>query len=275
MLVGNAGVSSPATSSVASQGVPGNPVLRYGSQRTRWAHQYRHRVRVARQALLNAEARLELVRQRALVGPEELAQRAVAAAAEQVVIVERAGRRLHPPMGRGSHRIGPAARGVALARHLQRSHMRRQVHVDRPMSADASASVVALLEEAARHNQAVAASAAGVLTPVPNDAPPGLRLEVPVDAVRDLQGLLQAGYRVYQSPRGDTVSIWPGRDTPGVRWLDAETPQARPDLAHVQHRLQRQGLIAPVSAAASARNRPTSVGGSHRRRRGYRGRTRP
>lgn len=258
---------------VASGGGRGQRALRRPSLRIAWARAHRYRVQTARQALLNAQTRLLLVRQRAVAGPEDAAQQAVAAAAEQVVIVERSGRRLHPPLKRGSPRLLPAQRRAALERQAHRRQMRRHIHGAGPVVAPTP--VEALVEDAARHNQAVAVTADGTLVMAPNDAPPGLRLELPVTAVRDMNRLLQAGYRVYQSPRGDTVSIWPARDAPDVHWLEAGTPRARPDLPREQRRLERQGLITPTDGVTSAWSRPRSVLAGRRRRTGPRRRTLP
>ncbi|MDP9352273.1 MAG: hypothetical protein M3P51_12105 [Chloroflexota bacterium] len=210
-----------------------------------------------------------------MIGTEDEAQHAVAVAAEQVVAVERDGKQLHPPVRRDAPRLRPAQRRAVLARQARRRHTLRHLPIDGATPTGASSPARVLLEEATRHNQAVAVNAQGVLTTAPNDAPPGFRLHLPVAAVRDLEGLLAAGYQVSQSPRGDTVSVWPSHDAPDIRWLEAGTPQERPDLRHEQRRLERRGLIAHVPGATAPTRSPARTTTNRRRHITSRRRTRP
>ena len=232
-------------------------------------------IEAARQELTRAEERLALVQQGAVVGLEENARQSVAAAQHALTAVEQRGirSRSRPSPVRGTLRVQRPHGLVALHQGRMRlSHdWNYRPGMELPPGIQSPAPV--MLQEAASRNEALAIDARGYAVPtaLPNDAlpAPDMRLVVPANEVHDLDGLLQAGYQVYQAPDSDDVTLWPREDTPGVHWINPGTPEAKPDLVRERRRLGQQGLLdmPPPPRPLGPRATRARQGGRSQRRR--------
>ena len=171
--------------------------------------------------LTRARTRLALLQRGALAGSEAEARQAVAAAEQRAASVLWI-----------SYQPGEAA----------------QAGIPSP--------VPVMLREAADSHQALTVNPQGYVEPIPLPPilpPPETTLVLAADEVRDSDGLLAAGYQLYQPPDRREIIAWPRADAPNIRWIDPGTSNARIDLAGERRRLARQGLI---TAPPPVRPRP-------------------
>jgi hypothetical protein len=230
-------------------------------------------IEAARQELTRAEECLELVQQGAVIGLEENARQSVADAQRALTTIEQRGIRSRLSPVRGALRVQrPHGRNALHRAQLKLNH-EWNYRPGMELPPGIQSPVPAMLREAADRNEALVVDSGGYAmpAPLPNGAlpDPDMRLVVPVDAVHDLDGLLQAGYQVYQAPDSGEVTLWPREDTPGVHWIGPGTPGARPDLVRERRRLGQQGLIEMPPAPKPLRPLATRArqGGRGQRRR--------
>jgi len=136
-----------------------------------------------------------------------------------------------------------------------------------------------MLREAADSHQALTVNPQGSVAPFPLSQLPPLEttLVLAAEEVRDIDGLLQAGYQIYPPPDRQEIIVWPHADAPNIHWIDPGSGNARIDPAGERRRLARQGLITPPKAARpgavqarhhqAASSRPAARRRSSRRRR--------
>ena len=171
--------------------------------------------------LTRARTRLAMVQRGALAGSEAEARQAVAAAEQRASSVLWI-----------SYQPGEAA----------------QAGIPSP--------VPLMLREAADSDQALTVNPQGYVELIPLPPmlpPPETTLVLAAGEVRDVDGLLAAGYELYQPPDRREVIVWPRADAPNIRWIDPGTSNAEIDQAGERRRLARQGLI---TAPPSVRPRP-------------------
>ena len=268
----------PAPGAAAPPATPLSTPRAWHKQRRRatLAHARDRRIGAAQEELARTRIRLTLVRQGAVVGAETTAQAAVAVAERRVASMVQP-RSLRPSAARATRQAQPTQ--PRMRHHQRRLERSRQWRYKPGMAhiAGLSSPAPVMVQEVGQRNAALTVNAAGYAAPVPlpQDAPPPEHLVVPAADVRDLDGLLQAGYQVYQPPQSDAIIIWPHPDTPGVHWIAPGTPNARPDLVRERHRLGRQGLIAmsrppqpmrPHRLHTRHRQRASRGTGAHRRK---------
>ena len=167
--------------------------------------------------LAQARTRLALVQQGVLAGSESAARDAVAAAERRAATVLWL-----------SYKPGEAA----------------QAGVESP--------VPAMLREATASNQALTVNPHGYVEAIPLLTPRPPReatLVLAPDEVRDMDGLLAAGYQIYQPPNSQELILWPRLDAPDVQWINGGTPGAQIDQAAERRRLAARRVITPPRPA--------------------------